>query len=206
MKLLVITHPDKIEAEAERITALFREGLELLHLRKPDWDFGKFETLLKQLPPQYYRKVVIHSHFKLIEKYNLRGIHLKGEYLSGTHKQELKEIFKLATKRNITISASMHSFREIEENKWMFDYVFLSPVFDSISKKGYQSGFDPEVLGKFMKEYKGAIPIIALGGIDENNIEKIVSIGFSGAALLGSVWSEGVSVDKFRNIRSKANA
>jgi thiamine-phosphate pyrophosphorylase len=201
MKILVITHPDKIEDEAEKIIQLFRDGLEILHLRKPDWDLEKYEHLLKQIPPQYYRRIVIHSHFKLIEKYNLKGVHLKSQYLSVANETALKDVFRLASKKNVTISASMHSFQELRENKWKFDYIFLSPVFDSISKKGHQSGFESEELIEFLKQYTSSTLIIGLGGIDENNIEKVASYGFAGAALLGAVWKDEESKDKFRNIK-----
>lgn len=35
MKLIVITTPQFIEGEAEAVTSLFQNGLEMLHLRKP---------------------------------------------------------------------------------------------------------------------------------------------------------------------------
>ena len=35
MKLIVITTPQFFEGEAEAVTSLFQNGLEMLHLRKP---------------------------------------------------------------------------------------------------------------------------------------------------------------------------
>ena len=35
MKLIVITTPQFFEGEAEAVTSLFQNGLEILHLRKP---------------------------------------------------------------------------------------------------------------------------------------------------------------------------
>lgn len=201
MKILIITHPNEVANEGEKITQLFREGLEILHLRKPDWDLEKYEELLKKIPPQYYRRVVIHSHYKLVEKYNLKGIHLKSEYLSSVKEPEVKEIFKLAFRKNLSITISMHSFQEIRENKWKFEYVFLSPLFDSISKEGYRSGFAPEEIKIFMKQYKSPMKIIALGGIDDKNVQEVAACGFAGAALLGAIWSEEDSTEKFKKIQ-----
>ncbi|HXD94336.1 MAG TPA: thiamine phosphate synthase, partial [Bacteroidia bacterium] len=66
-----------------------------------------------------------------------------------------------------------------------YEYVFLSPVFDSISKTGYKSNFDLENLKPFLKKHKN---VIALGGVNTKNIELIKQVGFSGAAFIGAVW------------------
>lgn len=201
MKLLVITSPEELEKEAEQITALFKEGLEVLHFRKPDWDLDRYERLLRKIPHEYYRKIVLHSHFKLIGKYNLKGIHLQSKFLVDAEDANVKEAFKLVSKRNLTVSASMHSLQTVRNNKWKFEYVFLSPVFDSISKTGYVSGFKSEELSEFIKTYISPVKLVALGGIDETNIEQIKEHGFSGAALLGAIWESDDSAGKFRRIK-----
>ncbi|HVD97618.1 MAG TPA: thiamine phosphate synthase [Cytophagaceae bacterium] len=201
MKLFVITHPQEVEQEAEKLTQLFREGLEVLHFRKPGWSLVAYEALLKKIPPGYYKRIVIHSHFNLIEKYNLKGIHFSGQHLSSSAETQIKEMIKLAMRRNLTVSGSMHSFHEIEENKIKFDYVFLSPLFNSISKEGYHSMFELKEVKDFLSHYTGSTKIIALGGIDETNIQLVADCGFSGAALLGAVWNEENGVEKFRKIK-----
>ncbi len=201
MKLLVITSPVEEENEAGKINRLFDEGLQILHLRKPDWESEKYELLLKKIAPQHYKKIVIHSHFKLIGKYNLKGIHLKSRMLLESETQNIKEAFRLAAKRNLTISASMHSLQQLRENKRKFDYVFLSPVFDSISKKGYSAAFDMEEVRTFLAGYNSPVEVMALGGVHEGNIQQLVSCGFSGAALLGNIWCEGESLEQFRKIK-----
>src|ERR1700746_3780497 len=72
-----------------------------------------------------------------------------------------------------------HSIEEMEKNNKKYEYAFLSPVFDSISKEGYKSKFDLNELKSsllFRKETKGEV--YALGGIDEDKIEIINELGF----------------------------
>lgn len=60
------------------------------------------------------------------------------------------------------MSTSYHSLEtvlDLPAHSW--DYVFLSPVFNSISKKGYQAGFDDADLKSVSSS---AVPIVALGG------------------------------------------
>jgi len=91
-----------------------------------------------------------------------------------------------------------HSLKELEEHKEKYEYAFLSPIFDSISKIGYKSKFD-------LKELKEKIAnknIIALGGIDEDKIETCRTIGFAGVAVLGAIWNDNSPIEKFKRLKA----
>ena len=94
MKLIVVTAPKNNLEDARHIQELFNAGLESLHLRKPDQNKNDFENTLRQLSPSHYKKIVIHSHYKLIEKYNLKGIHLTEWFIREAGLQEVKELIK----------------------------------------------------------------------------------------------------------------
>ena len=108
--------------EDKIITALFEEGLDTLHLRKPGTAPMFAERLLTLIPEQYHKRIVVHGHFYLKEEYKLKGIHLNGR------NPNLPEGYKGH------VSCSCHSLDEVKERKSSCDYVFLSPVFNSISK------------------------------------------------------------------------
>ena len=78
MKLILLTPPDFFVEEDKILTALFEEGLDLLHLRKPDTEPVYSERLLTLLPESHHNQIVVHDHFYLKEEFNLRGIHLNG--------------------------------------------------------------------------------------------------------------------------------
>ena len=48
----------------------------------------------------------------------------------------------------VRISVSCHSIEEVKEWKPKCDYVFLSPIYNSISKEGYEAKFSKEELRK----------------------------------------------------------
>ena len=54
MKLIVITTPQFFEGEAEAVTSLFQNGLEMLHLRKPGASAEEMGNFLQQLPMGIY--------------------------------------------------------------------------------------------------------------------------------------------------------
>ncbi len=84
---------------------------------------------------------------------------------------------------------SCHSFEEVEALDGQLPYCFLSPVFDSISKQGYQANFDKKELQEFLKK-KRTIKVIGLGGVTSENYAELLNLGFDGGAFLGSVWEK----------------
>ena len=63
------------------------------------------------------------------------------------------------------------------------DYVFLSPVFDSISKQGYRAAFSMETL----EQARGIIDekVFALGGVTLDKITILEQLHFGGIAVYG---------------------
>ena len=176
MKLILITPPTCFVEEDKIITALFEEGLDILHLRKPDTAPMYAERLLTLIPEQYHKRIVVHENFYLKEEYKLKGIHL------NSRNPNVPDNYKGH------ISKSCHSFEEVKESKKKCDYVFLSPVFDSITKKDYHSNYTPEEIKKAHKAGIIDKKVIALGGIDEDNIRQVKDYGFGGAAIMGALW------------------
>lgn len=177
--------PDFIENEANYINQLFEAGLDLLHLRKPDSCIADCERLLQEINPKWYPGIVVHDHFSLCGKYHLHGIHL------NRRNHQVPDGFQGS------LSRSCHSFQEVTEaqKEDIFSYVFLSPIFDSISKKGYKHTFankDLEDAGN-----NGIIneKVIALGGVIPQIIPQLRAWNFGGAAFLGDIWNRRQDAD-----------
>lgn len=179
--LTIITLPDFFDGETDCIERLFDTGLESLHLRKPGCSEPEMRQLIESIAPEYRRRLIIHSHFHLADEYGLNGIHLNSSY-DGIPKGFEK----------MTVGRSCHSVSEASHYGRICDYVFLSPVFDSISKQGYRSAFSlPELSGAFKNGTLGG-NVMALGGINGDNIIRLVETGFAGAAMLGYIWENPV--------------
>ena len=176
MKLIILTAPDFLPAEAEVLTQLLAHGLYRLHLRKPDCTEEQLEQLIWQIPSSYYPRISLHDHFDLQARYQLGGIHLNGRNPHApAHFQGL-------------ISRSCHTLEEAAHYGPLTDYHFLSPIFDSISKQGYRAGFSEQQLRQAAD--KGIInkKTIALGGVSTDKLPYLASLGFGGAAFMGDIW------------------
>lgn len=184
MKIIIITTPEIRQAETEIINTLFQEGLQRLHLRKPTATATQLEEYINQINPSYRHRIVLHDHHDLVRRMHLGGIHL-----NSRNPQPPTWFQQEAKQRQITISRSCHSIREASEQLPYSDYIFLSPIFDSISKQGYQSAYTAEELQQAAAQGILSEKTYALGGITLNNLPTLHRLGFQGAAILGDLWS-----------------
>lgn len=176
MMLVVITAPSFMEGETEAVAGLFDAGLERLHLRKPGASERELERFLGALPSEHLPKVVVHDCFSLKERFGLCGIHLNARNPLPPEGYEG------------SLSCSCHSLAEVEARQGSMDYLFLSPVFNSISKQGYTARFSPGELSE--AGARGIInnKTVALGGVCLENLLQVARMGFGGAAFLGYIW------------------
>ena len=182
-KLIVFTVSDFFIDEEKNISELFANNLEILHLRKPNFSLENLRTVIEKIPKEFHSRIVIHNNFELLQDFDLKGIHL-------TEKQKNNfELLQQCYENDKIISTVCHSLDEIEQQRNRYEYIFLSPIFDSISKQNYNSKFSTVELlaaknNKIIDE-----KIIALGGINLKNIKAIYDLGFGGVGVLGSLWN-----------------
>lgn len=177
MKLILMTTPYFFVEEHQILTALFDEGLEILHLRKPGTEPVYSERLLSLLNEDHRKRIVVHDHFYLKNEYNLKGIHLN-------HRNP-----DLPAKYKGHVSCSCHTAEEVAAHKKACNYVFLSPIFNSISKEGYSTPFTPTLLRDLQRKKIVDKKVMALGGIDLDHIKEAKDLGFGGAVVLGDIWN-----------------
>ena len=174
---LVITSPSFIPDEASFLHRLFVHGVDIVHLRKPGATAEECARLLDDLTSDDRRRIVIHDFFELAEPYGLKGIHLNARRSTVPDGYEGH------------VSRSCHSLEEVKRYKDVCDYVFLSPIFDSVSKQGYASAFTDETLKQASEDGVIDHKVIALGGVTPDKIDYLQQLNFGGAAMLGCVNS-----------------
>ena len=175
--IIVITLPYFIEREAERIVQRLVH-VDLIHIRKPVSTSDEMERLIRDIPAEYHSRLVLHDHHHLAVKYGLYGIHLNSR--NPIPPQGWKG----------SISRSCHSLEEIKEWKDRCNYLSLSPIYNSISKQGYNSAFSREQIEKAVAEGIIDNKVLALGGVTFDKVEEVLSLGFGGAMILGDAWKE----------------
>lgn len=179
-----ITLPTFFDGEAEAISQLLDNDRLLIwvHLRKPGCSETEMRRLIESIDPSLRQGIILHDHLALATEYGLGGVQV------NNRNPLVLEGFDGLTLR------SCHSADEVAMYADKYDYLTLSPVYDSISKEGYQGCCGSYESTEIVRRYPGKI--IALGGIAPCRFTALRRMGYAGAALLGFIWKDGAKVDR----------
>ena len=190
--LVVISNATAVPNEAAIIQQLFEEGLDVLHLRKPEADEQAVRQLIESIPADYHNRIAMHGFFHLMEEYNIHRWHFREQHRQETAIEAMAQL----KNKGYTLSTSVHDLPTVQRLTSLFTYVFFSPVFDSISKQQYKGIAGDDF---YLEEEQKPVPVIALGGVDAGNIRSTMAMNFDGAALLGAIWKEPANaVENFK--------
>lgn len=191
--IIVITPEQPIRNETGIINELFQAGLELLHVRKPVMDAAAMRNYIKNIDSGYHEQLVLHSHYILAEEFGTSRLHFKESERPNVPDHFFDEYI---------VSTSVHRIDDFNMLDPRWEYALISPVFPSISKKGY--GTDTKVLESIRQRENDDSGLIALGGINQHNIDTVFSEDVDGAALLGAVWESKEPLKTYTQCRQNA--
>lgn len=199
MKAIVISDPGLVVNETETVNRLFEAGLSAFHLRKPDFSSRDMRNYLSSIEAKYLNRIIIHSNHLLAARFPLAGIHLTEKHrLDKYRKSSLTVKYLKFIRQDLMVTTGYHTLGSLKAKNQGYAYVFLSPVFESISKIGYRGSFNEDSLQKAVM--KADCKVVAMGGIDEDKIGKAAQLGFYGVALLGAIWKAPDPIEKFQRI------
>lgn len=166
-RLIAVTLPGLFAGEAELIELMLGQGIDRVHVRKPGAGPLEVRELLGAVAPGLRPRLSVHGFHDLAVEFGT-GIHLNG---AAPH---------APAGFGGVLSRSCHSVGELAPD---VDYSFLSPIFNSISKPGYESAFNLAGLRVDSRT-------IALGGVTPERFALLRRSGFGGAAMLGYLWAD----------------
>jgi thiamine-phosphate pyrophosphorylase len=179
--LLVIT--DRHQARRpleEQAEALFAAGCRWLSLREKDLESGARIALLRRLVEvggRYGAVIMVHGDVETVVAGGAAGVHLPDGVSPEVARRRLGP--------NALIGCSVHDGAALARVAAAgADYATLSPIFESPSKPGYGPPLGLERLAAAAAG--AALPVIALGGIDEANAGRCLAAGAAGVAVMGA--------------------
>jgi len=172
-----MTRPTFFVEEDKILNSLFEEGMENMHLFKPESEPIYSERLLTLLPDEYYKRITVHHHFYLREEYGLRGIHLENPH----------DALPYGYRGNVTRTCT--AIDQLREAKKQSSYVFLKSIFDSQSNSSDTQSFTLEELKVASRHGLIDRHVYALGGVNLDNIRQMSDLGFGGVVICGDLWN-----------------
>lgn len=177
-KLMVFTWHKKMHYESAAITELFKNGMEILHIRKPTFTQNEMKNLIEAIPKEYRSKIILHDFPNLAIKYKLAG---------AVYPQRM--LFNTKLPSGMSRCFSGHAFEDFNRVKYKVDYYLLSPVYAQLLNSVSKTNWTLAQLTNFLNEHPEK-EIIALGGVTPDKFPQVKELGFKGAAVLGYLWKE----------------
>ncbi len=130
-------------------------------------------------------QVIVNTRADVAIAAGAAGVHLPGGSIAPS-------LLRAWTGPEFLIGVSCHSVAEVERAADEgASYVFLSPIFASPSKPGYGPALGLAPLAEACRRVR--IPVIALGGVDEQRAAACVAAGAAGYAAI-SAFAQGVKL------------
>ncbi|WP_223601384.1 thiamine phosphate synthase [Chryseobacterium sp. GVT01B] len=190
--IFVITPDLMVPKETDSINQMFQEGLDLLHIRKPWISRNEMTEFITQIDEAFYPQLVLHTHYDLGKEFTISRFHFR-------EIDRKEDIYKPFVKEE-TISTSVHDIKTYNTLDKEWEYAFISPFFPSISKKGY--GLNSTIQEEIQHRNNPDVKLIALGGINQDNIHQVFEADANGAALLGAIWESEEPLKVFKKCRN----
>lgn len=178
-KLLLITDLSGLRSEQllQRCAAAMRGGVDAILLRAPALDRAHLLALaahLRDSTRQWGARLLIHTHADIARAVDADGVHVARHAIA--HIPAIRHWLG-EDASSMTLSASCHDDNELEAARRAgADFALLSPVFPTRSHPGAAT------LGvtRFRQlAHKAGLPVIALGGINPDNRDRLHGFGIA---------------------------
>lgn len=179
----------------EQVEQALQGGVSTLQLREKnlsDEEFFKEAMEIKELCKKYNVPLIINDNVEVAIKCGADGVHVGQEDMEASKVRE-----KVGPKKIIGVSAhNVEEARRAVSNG--ADYLGVGAVFNTSTKD------DVDVLSKeTLKDICLAVdvPVVAIGGINQDNILELKGTGVDGVAVVSAIFSSENIVETCKKLR-----
>ena len=180
-RLLCITCPRQDMSYQKQAELACLGGADMIQLRDKTLEgkaLVKLAAELQSITAAFGVPFVLNDNPEIAKEAGCSGAHI------GQSDMPYEQARKLIPHGIVGVSAQ--NFEEAAEiAKTTADYIGFGPVFDTPSKEGPKGTGIGELKRLVAADFK--MPVIAIGGIDESNVQDIMRAGADGAAVIRAV-------------------
>lgn len=181
----------------EKVKLALEGGVTMIQLREKQLSFDEFleeAFVVKQLCDIYKVPLIINDNVEICKKVDAAGVHLGQSDRTVFEARELLGENKIigATAKSIQVA--------VECEKDGADYLGVGAVFGSETKRDAKCISIP-LLNSIAETVK--IPVVAIGGINLNNIDLLRKSKISGAAIIKGIFAQDDILLTCRNLKEK---
>ena len=182
----------------DTISFALKGGVKTVQLREKGLATHELYSIaceLRKITSDFKVNFIVNDRVDIALAVEADGVHLGWQSLPFGIVRKLLGFEKL-------IGVSTHNRQEaLQAQEYGADYITFGPIFDTPSKAGLLKSTGVEAIQKLKKEIN--IPIVALGGINENNAEAVLDGGADGIAVISSIMQADNPEDAARCLCNK---
>lgn len=168
----------------EQVEEALKGGATFIQLREKKLEYGTFleeAKEIRKLCKEYQVPFVINDNVEIAKEINADGVHV------GQDDMESRKVREILGEDKI-IGVSAHNVEEaLLAQKNGADYLGVGAVFNTTSKSDVTT-LNHEVLKEICEAV--SIPVIAIGGINEENVSKLAGSGICGVAVISAIFAK----------------
>lgn len=167
----------------EDVRSSLEGGVSCVQLREKSLNYEEFlheAKIIKRLCDEYSTPFIVNDNLEVAINSNANGIHVGQDDLSAS---EIKKVIK----NNMILGVSVQTVAEaIKAEKDGANYLGVGAVFNTSTKNDAKS-VSIETLKEICENV--SIPVVAIGGITEENIKPLKDSGICGVALVSEIFN-----------------
>jgi thiamine-phosphate pyrophosphorylase len=176
----IVMQKDALETQAARLA---QDGVDYLQLREKDLPIHERVGLAIRLRTAIAdgggaTKLFFNGQPSLAALAGADGVHLPGSHLHRTWRAP----DFMVNGRRILVSVSCHSLADVDRARAFADVLLYAPVFGKhVRGRQVQPGVGLDDLREAC-HVAGSVPVLALGGVNDSNVEECLAAGAAGFA------------------------
>ena len=186
LALYIITDSHLMGEDFEqKVKEVVLNGANVIQLREKNLSlvpFLKRAIALRKIIPSRKALFIVNDRVDIAVASQADGVHL------GQEDIPLKDARRILGEDKI-IGISIHSLKEaIKAEKESADYVAIGSIFPTSTKADAGLPRGTEIISKIKETV--SIPVVAIGGINEGNVEGVLRAGADGIAVISAIFKE----------------
>ena len=172
-------------SHAEQVDLLIDSGATLIQLREkvdPPLRFFEQAESAVRVARDRGAKIIINDRVDIALALKADGVHLGQEDLGPAAARRILG-------GDAIIGFSTHSLEQARRAAQMpVDYVAIGPIFSTTTKESANPPVGLDGLAR-VREALGAMPLVAIGGINSENVGTVIKAGADVVAIISDIWA-----------------
>ena len=181
----------------EVLEAVIRGGAKIIQLREKEYqkkDLYHLALKFREVTAKAEVLLIINDHVDVALGVEADGVHLGQEDLP------VQVARKLAPE--LLIGASTHSLEQaLQAEKDGADYINIGPIFATQTKEGVGRSLGPKAITEIGPQI--LVPFTVMGGINEENIDKVLAAGARRVAMVTAITKAEDIVARVRLVKER---